>query len=134
MVIDKLENVKNKLDNNLSGALKMVRIRARGEEIRRYILENIENHPNDISKVTAYHFKITRQAVNLHLHKLTLEKTLTTSGATRNHSYKLAPLVEWRRTYEITPDLSEGDVWAKDIKLVLGQQPENEIGRASCRA
>jgi anti-sigma regulatory factor (Ser/Thr protein kinase) len=125
MVIDKLENVKNKLDNNLSGALKMVRIRARGEEIRRYILENIENHPNDISKVTADHFKITRQAVNLHLHKLTLEKTLTTSGATRNHSYKLAPLVEWRRTYEITPDLSEGDVWAKDIKLVLGQQPEN---------
>src|SRR5208337_1831018 len=103
----------------------MARVRARGEEIRRYILENIEQHPNDISKLTSDRFNITRQAVNKHLQKLTLEKVLTNSGATRNHSYKLAPLIEWRRTYEITPDLSEGDVWAKDIKLVLGQQPEN---------
>ena len=103
----------------------MVRIRARGEEIRRYILENIETHPNDISKVTADQFNITRQAVNKHLHKLTLEKVLTNSGATRNHSYKLAPLVQWRQTYEVTPDLAEGDVWSHDIKPVLGQQPEN---------
>ena len=103
----------------------MVRIRARGEEIRRYTLENIEKHPNDISKVTADHFEITRQAVNKHLHKLTLEKVLTNSGATRNHSYKLAPLVQWRQTYEVTPNLSEGDVWSHDIKPVLGQQPEN---------
>jgi len=66
-----------------------VRTRARGEEIRRYILEHIEEHPNDISKVTADHFKITRQAVNKHLHKLTLEKVLTNSGATRNHSIDL---------------------------------------------
>jgi anti-sigma regulatory factor (Ser/Thr protein kinase) len=103
----------------------MVRIRARGEEIRRYILENIEKHPNDISKVTADHFHISRQAVNKHLHKLTSEKVLTNSGATRNHSYKLAPLVHWSQTYEVTPDLSEGDIWSRDIKSVFGQQPEN---------
>lgn len=103
----------------------MVRIRARGEEIRRYILENIEKHPNDISKVTADRFEITRQAVNKHLHKLTLERVLTNSGATRNHSYKLAPLVQWSRTYEVTPELAEGDVWSHDVKPVLGQQPEN---------
>ena len=103
----------------------MVRIRARGEEIRRYILENIEKHPVDISKLTADRFKITRQAVNKHLRKLTSEKALANSGATRNHSYKLAPLVEWSKFYQITPELSEGDVWSQDIKPVLGPQPEN---------
>jgi anti-sigma regulatory factor (Ser/Thr protein kinase) len=103
----------------------MARIRARGEEIRRYILENIEKHPVDISKITADHFKITRQAVNKHLRKLTSEKALANSGATRNHSYKLSPLVQWSQTYEVTPDLSEGDVWSRDVKPVFGQQPEN---------
>jgi anti-sigma regulatory factor (Ser/Thr protein kinase) len=103
----------------------MVRIRARSEEIRRYILENIEKHPNDISKETAEHFNITRQAVNKHIRQLTLEEVLTNSGATRNHSYKLAPLVQWSQTYEVTPGLSEGDVWSRDVKPVFGQQPEN---------
>jgi anti-sigma regulatory factor (Ser/Thr protein kinase) len=103
----------------------MAKIRARSEEIRRYILENIEAHPSDISKITTDRFKITRQAVNKHLQKLTREGVLTNSGATRNLSYRLAPLVQWSRTYEVTPDLSEGDIWSRDIKLVLGQQPQN---------
>jgi anti-sigma regulatory factor (Ser/Thr protein kinase) len=103
----------------------MVRIRARGEEIRRYIIENVGEHPNDISKVTADHFKITRQAVNKHLHKLTSGKALDNSGATRNHSYKLAPLIRWDHIYQVTPDLAEDVAWSNDIKPVLGQQPEN---------
>jgi anti-sigma regulatory factor (Ser/Thr protein kinase) len=103
----------------------MARVRARGEEIRRYILEKIDQHPSDISKLTSDRFNITRQAVNLHLRKLTLEKVLTNSGATRNHSYKLAPLVQWSQAYEITPDLSEGDIWSHEIKPVFGLQPEN---------
>lgn len=103
----------------------MARVRARGEEIRRYILENIEKHPSDITKVTSEKFEITRQAVNKHLQKLSSEGALNDSGATRNHAYKLAPLVKWGQTYAVIPDLSESDVWAKDIKLVLGPQPEN---------
>jgi hypothetical protein len=103
----------------------MSRVRARGEEIRCYILENIDKHPTDISKVTSEKFGITRQAVNKHLRKLSLEGALKDSGATRNHSYKLAPLVKWSRTYEVTPEISESDVWATDIKPILGPQPEN---------
>lgn len=103
----------------------MARVRARGEEIRRYILENIEKHPNDISKVTSEKFGITRQAVNKHLQKLSLEGALKDSGATRNHTYKLAPLVKWNNTYDVAPGLSESDVWAKDIKPILGPQPES---------
>jgi anti-sigma regulatory factor (Ser/Thr protein kinase) len=103
----------------------MVRIRARGAEIRRYILDNVDEHPTDISKVTSEHFHITRQAVNKHLQKLNMEGLVSDSGSTRNHTYKLAPLTEWRRSYQVEPQLSEGDIWSKDIKSALGNQPEN---------
>jgi len=104
----------------------MVRIRTRGEEIRRFILENIDQHPTDISKLVADRFQISRQAVNLHLKRLVAEHALApTNGHMRNRSYKLAPLVEWRRVYEIGRGLEEDVVWRTDISLVLGEQPDN---------
>jgi len=35
----------------------MTRVRARGEDVRRFIVENLEKHPGDIAKVAAEHFK-----------------------------------------------------------------------------
>jgi anti-sigma regulatory factor (Ser/Thr protein kinase) len=105
----------------------MTRIRARGEDIRGFILEHVEKHPNDVSKMTAEHFKITRQAVNKHLQRLVKEKSLAESGETRNRAYKLAPILEWRGVYQITPGLEEYVVWEKDIAPVLGSHPENII-------
>jgi anti-sigma regulatory factor (Ser/Thr protein kinase) len=101
------------------------RIHARGEDIRRFILENVEKHPNDVSKVTAQRFGITRQAVNKHLQRLTSEHALTETGNTRNRIYRLAPLVEWKQTYEIKPGLAESAVWANDVRPMLGALPDN---------
>ena len=103
----------------------MSRIRARGEDIRRFILEHVEKYPSTISRKTAEKFNITRQAVNKHLQRLTAEKCLTESGNTRNRLYKLAPLSAWSRTYMIDEDLAEDQVWIKDVKDVLGALPEN---------
>jgi STAS-like domain of unknown function (DUF4325) len=103
----------------------MVRVRERGEDIRRFILENVEKHPNDVSKVAAGHFNITRQAVNKHLRRLAYEKSITETGETRRRVYKLAPLVEWRKVYLTSPELEEHVVWDKDISPTLGSQPEN---------
>ncbi|MDP1717079.1 MAG: DUF4325 domain-containing protein [Burkholderiales bacterium] len=105
----------------------MSRIRARGEDIRRYILDNVEKSPAEISRVTAEKFGITRQAVNKHLQRLTTEKVLTESGKTRNKTYKLCPLVEWRHAYQIVPGLAEDVVWTNDIKIVLGPLPDNVL-------
>ncbi len=105
----------------------MTRVRARGEDIRRYILENIEKYPKDISSRTANQFKITRQAVNKHLQRLTAEHSLGETGNTRNRTYSLAPLVEWRQEYKITPDIAEDLVWTSDVKLVLGEMPDNVL-------
>jgi hypothetical protein len=105
----------------------MTGIRARGEDIRRYILENVEKYPGNISKITADHFGITRQAVNKHLQRLTDEKSLAESGKTRNRAYKLSPLIEWRGKYQIAPGIAEDVIWTNDVRPVLGQLPDNVL-------
>jgi uncharacterized protein DUF4325 len=101
------------------------RIQTRGEEVRHFILQNVKKHARDISKVTAKKFGISRQAVNKHLQKLRAERSLAETGKTRNRSYKLAPLVEWRKTYPLTPELAEDVIWTNDISPTIGKMPEN---------
>ena len=105
----------------------MTRVRARGEDIRRYILDNVEKNPRRVSKLTADKFVITRQAVNKHLQRLVEEKSLSESGNTRSRVYKLAPLVEWRGSYKIAAGLAEDVVWTNDVRLALGQLPDNAM-------
>src|SRR5271168_310559 len=103
------------------------RIRARGEDVRKYILEHLEKHPHDLTKVVAEHFGITRQAVNKHLQRLKSEHAVIESGQTRNRTRKLATLVEWDRVYQITPDLAEDLVWRDDVSKVIGDMPNNVL-------
>ena len=105
----------------------MTRVSARGEDIRRFILDHVEKHPADISKLAAGHFKITRQAVHKHLQKLTSEKALVESGKTRNRSYALRQLPEWEELYDITTGLAEDIVWRTRIVPALGNMPGNVL-------
>lgn len=103
----------------------MARVREQGEKVRQFILNNVKQHSQDIARITAEHFGITRQAVNKHLQKLTSEGALSESGQTRNRQYKLSPWMHWDHIYSISPDLEEGYVWLNDIKPVIGQLPKN---------
>lgn len=107
----------------------MSRIRKRGEQIRRFILENVEITP-DVSRVTAEKFEITRQAVNKHLQRLVSEGCLTEQGKTKNRTYKLASLVEWQEVYSLADKkrLEEDVVWRNDVQPILGNLPENVLG------
>lgn len=105
----------------------MARVRERGEDIRKYILENIDKYPGDIARHTAARFKITRQGVNKHLQRLVDEKALTQIGQTRARSYKLFPQVKWTNYYTLAPGLAEDVIWRNDITPVLGKLPENAM-------
>ena len=105
----------------------MTGVRARGEDIRRFILEHVEKHPNDIGKIASEHFGITRQGINKHLQRLCSEFALVETGKTRNRTYKLAALTEWRERYLITPDLAEDLVWTNSIREVLSPLPDNVL-------
>jgi len=99
----------------------------RGEDIRRFIIDHIEKHPQEISKLTAQHFHITRQAVNKHLQRLSEEKALIEEGQTRNRTYKLAPLLTWEHTYQTKMSLAEDLIWRKDIQPILSGLPDNVL-------
>ncbi len=104
-------------------------VRARGEDVRRYIIENVEKHPEMIAKDAAAKFGITRQAVNKHLRRLIEEKILSESGRTRARSYKLAPLVEWRGVFDTvgSPIITEDWAWSNDVRPALGLLPDNVL-------
>lgn len=103
----------------------MTRVNDRGEKIRRFIIQNVEAHPGDISKVTAARFEISRQAVSKHLQKLTAEGCLTESGNTKSREYKLVSMTVWNRWYKIVPGLAEDTIWTSDIRPALGPLPDN---------
>ena len=103
----------------------MSRIRDRGEAIRKFVLENVDSHATDISKVTSEKFGISRQAVNKHLKKLTAEEALTEAGSTKGKKYSLAPLVDSVKSYPLLPGLAEDQVWTKDVQPALGALPDN---------
>ena len=103
----------------------MTRVRARGEDVRRFIVAHVERHPRNIAKVTADRFEITRQAVNKHLKRLVLAGSLAETGNTRSRLYRLVPLATWKHEYGIGPGLEEDVVWTNDIRPALGQLPDN---------
>ena len=105
----------------------MARTKPQGAQVRRFILENVAAHPADISKRTAEHFHLTRQAVHKHLRRLVEEGALTETGLTRNHSYRLAVLSVWQQSYPIKPGLAEDIVWVRDIQPKLAGLPENVL-------
>ena len=105
--------------------MRHVKIRARGEQIRNYIIENVAAHPRDIARRTAEHFQITRQAANKHLSNLVKDRTLLEEGQTRQRTYELCPLTKWTRTYQLQPGLAEDVVWRDDVAAQLGELPAN---------
>lgn len=101
------------------------RVRARGEEVRNFILAQVEKNPNGIASLVAEQFNITRQAANKHLKNLVAEHALLSEGNTRHRKYKLATLFEWQKLFTLNPELEEDQAWSRDISLSLGNLPRN---------
>ncbi len=103
----------------------MTRVRSRGEQIRRFILEKVEKNAQNLSNLAAEEFGITRQAVNKHLQRLMKERSLIAKGKTRDRSYGLASLLEWKKSYPTNEPLAEDIIWTRDVLPILGAQPDN---------
>src|SRR5258708_5362999 len=101
------------------------RVRARGEEIRGFILTNIEKNSSNIAHLVGENFGISRQAANKHLRNLVIEGALVPEGKTRYRKYKLAALFEWRKRYVLGPEIEEDLVWSRDVSHELGKLPKN---------
>jgi DNA-binding transcriptional ArsR family regulator len=105
----------------------MTKVRARGEEIRRFILEHLDANPREIGRLASAKFQISRQAINKHLQRLAHEGSVTEEGKTRNRLYKLAAKLEWQKKFEINSSLEEDIAWEKEVSVVLGNLPDNVL-------
>ena len=105
----------------------MTGIRERGEIVRKFMIDQLHDHPNDIVKVTAEKFGLTRQAVHKHVHRLMEKGAITEAGKTRNKVYRLAPLVSWNKTYRVPSRITEDQVWNEDVAPSLGAMAANVL-------
>lgn len=103
------------------------KVREKGELVRRFILEHIEGHNDDIAALAAEQFGITRQAVNKHLTRLREQGTVTKEGVGRASNYRLVQLFEQTFSYTITGSLAEDVVWRQDIKDTISPLPDNVL-------
>jgi biotin operon repressor len=98
-----------------------------GEAVRRFLVENMADHPSDIVRLAASEFGCSRQAVHKHLQRLIAEGAVVESGQTRSKRYALAPMGQWDRQYDVVSSLAEDAVWRSDIAPLLGRLPENVL-------
>ncbi len=89
-----------------------------------FIVNNIEQHPADIARFTAEHFKITPQAVLLHIRKMVTDGIVSVTGNTRARKYKLVDK-HYLYEYKITDSLSEDRVWNLDISKHFSMLADN---------
>lgn len=105
----------------------MGRVRKRGEDIRNFILNNVDKNPKNITHVASKRFNISRQAISKHIKYLKDQGALLSEGTTRNLQYYLSPLSQQHKSYLLDGNLEEDLVWRNDVFPLLIGFPENII-------
>lgn len=103
----------------------MARKSKRGEAVRDYILNNVEDHPSGISAATTKKFNISRQAVNKHIKRLCDQGSLVSAGSGRSKTYQLANKLLLHNSYALDGTQSEDKVWREAIAPLLKGLPDN---------
>ncbi len=101
--------------------------RRASDEIRRFILDRIDEHPRDMAGVVAKTFRVSRVTANNYLRKLVQEGAIEAEGNTRSRSYTALPVSIVTGEVEITPDLQDDDVWRLYIRPALRDEKQNII-------
>ena len=101
--------------------------RERSKEIQDFIVNNVDDHPKDITAFTSQAFDISRPAVLRHIHQLIDRGILSAQGKTRNRSYELRPLQEMSTILPVTPDTAEYPIWQEYFSPLLDGALPNVI-------
>ncbi len=101
-------------------------MRPKSEHIRKFIVDHVEKHPNDIPKLTADTFGVTRQSIHRHLEILIDDEILEAEGGTRDRKYKLKRTV-WTDTLELRNHQDEDLVYRDYVEPHLNGLSENVL-------
>ena len=96
------------------------------DEIRQFILENVEDHPGDITSVVSAKFGISRQASHRHIHRLVQDGLIVAHGSTRDRRYEVKPLVNFSIKLPLK-ELQEDKAWREYIRSRLENLSTNVL-------
>jgi anti-sigma regulatory factor (Ser/Thr protein kinase) len=105
----------------------MTRYRSKTKEIRDFIIQNVDDHPSDITALTAEEFRISRPAVLRHIRNLARDDILIIQGRTRDRRYELKPLAEVEYRFLNRRGLEEDRVWREHIRPLLEDVAPNVL-------
>jgi len=87
------------------------------ELIKKYIITNVSDNPNQITQQTCEHFGITKPTVLKYLKELDRDRIVEKTGSNRYPKYKL---VQTKKRWEYkNVDLEEDIIWRNDISPYL---------------
>lgn len=95
--------------------------------IQEFILENIEEHPRDITTFSAKNFGVSRNAILRHLNRLVSDRIISTHGSTKDRHYELNPITRETFSIDISPDVEEDQIWRHIIRPTLKKIPDNVL-------
>jgi anti-sigma regulatory factor (Ser/Thr protein kinase) len=104
----------------------MNKLQEKTKEIRQFILENVEEHPRDITTLVSAKFGISRQASHKHIQKLVSDGLVIASGNTRNRTYQVKPLVDFSIELPLA-GLEEDKVWREHIRPLMNGLSSNVL-------
>lgn len=96
------------------------------EEIRRFLLHNIPQHPRDITRFTADAFDVARQTVSYHLRNLQAEGLVHARGRTSARRYSLAE-TSTSTAHPLDENLEEHVIWREFVKPALEDLPTRAL-------
>jgi len=97
----------------------------KGKIVRKFIIENIANHTQDIAMVLAQKFGFSRQRAHHYLSKEVKNGLLVKTGQTNGSKYFLANQNKVEFTENITTQSDEYKTWVTHVKPLISSCPKN---------
>ena len=94
------------------------------DSIKRFIIENISDHPNDILTVTTGNLKISKPTVSKYLNELIVNGIITKKNKGRYPNYQLITET-FKKNYDLENSPEEDVIWRKDIMPLFADVPFN---------
>lgn len=101
--------------------------RPKNQNLREFILRNLEGHESDIATFAAKEIEVTRATTNGYLRKLVQEGLLTASGETKARRYQFKKLDDTLRAFALKDKPQEDVLWRDQFYSQFATLPENVL-------
>ena len=101
--------------------------RRQDPEIREFILQNIEGHPDTVTSLAGRKYHLTRAGVGLYMTRLIRDGLVTAEGKTKARRYQLKPIVNEGIYLERNGLWTEDTVWREHIRPLMPDVKQNII-------